>query len=434
MAFLSVLRNLGGKRFAGGQTAIGVVAPLATPLLARLRVLVAASLAALVVFAALAWDLGQRSGRTSASAAGATAAVWPAGVALPPNPDASFQRIAQGHVPMPEGTPAAHASSLVAMPSTSAASVLAFWFAGERESAPDVQIALSWFDRAQQRWQPARFVVNRGAVGAQLGFGVRRLGNPVAWRDSAGHVHLFVVATGLGGWAAGRVLHLKQKGPPAQDGRALSAMKFDAVRVLPLSWLWNTSFLARNAPLALADGGMLLPLYFELGIKTPVAARFGATGEFLGLQRISGRRHLLQPSLVMQDESRWLALMRDQGPEHRVAVAVTDDAGQHWHDQPSLALPNPDAAVAGLGLGPGLMVLAYNPAAQGRESLALSASANGRDWRTVAALAEGGRGSEFSYPALTWSDDSLWVSYTDGRRRIAWQRWTLTPAGSGAAR
>jgi predicted neuraminidase len=329
---------------------------------------------------------------------------------------------------MPANTPAAHASSLLAMPRDSAATLLAFWFAGARESAPDVQIAFSWFERASQQWQPARFVLSKEAAGAALGFGVRRLGNPVAWLDASQRVHLFVVATGLGGWAAGRVLHLVQKAPFRHTAKDFDAIEFEAKGVLPLSWLWNTSHLVRSAPLGLADGGMLLPLYFELGIKYPLAARFGPQGEFRGTQRISARNGLLQPSLVMQSDRQWLALLRDHSPQRKVAVAATDDAGQHWRDLPDLVLDNPDASVAGLGLYPGQMVLAYNPSSSGRESLALSASVDGTAWQALGLLAEGPVGREFSYPAMAVADGALWVSFTDQRQRIAWQRWAL-PAG-----
>ena len=67
------------------------------------------------------------------------------------------------------------------------------------------------------------------------------------------------------------------RGVRAQEGQALA---FEPVRVLPLSWWWNTSFLVRNAPLPLADGGMVLPAYFEIGVKYPVALRFDAAGNF----------------------------------------------------------------------------------------------------------------------------------------------------------
>ncbi|MDD2810506.1 sialidase family protein [Rhodoferax sp.] len=326
---------------------------------------------------------------------------------------------AQGHIPMPPQTPAAHASSLLAMPADAAQGVLAFWFAGTKESAPDIGIAVAGFDRASQQWQAARFVVERQALGQALGFGVRRIGNPVAWLDADHQVHLFVVATGPGGWAASRIVQLRQSSASA----ASAELAFEPVRALPLAWGWNISHLVRTAPLPLQDGGMVLPVHFELGLKIPLALRFGARGEFLGMVRISRRTHVLQPTLVMQSAQQWLAFMRDQRPEGRVTVAQTQDGGQHWQDLPDLALVNPDASVAGLGLAPGRMVLAHNTSAHARTLLDLSQSANGQQWLPLQALAHGSGTQEFSYPALAWADDSLWVSYTDQRQRVAWQRF-----------
>ena len=329
---------------------------------------------------------------------------------------------ASGHIPMPAGAVAAHASNLLAMPSSHAAVLSAFWFAGDRESAPNVQIAASQFDRATQQWLPARFVVNRHVMAEQLGFGVRRLGNPVAWLDASGRMHLFVVATGWGGWAAARILHLVQDS--AQN--TLTELSFKPVRVLPLSWLWNTSFLVRNAPLPLQDGGMLLPAHFEIGIKYPTALRFDKDGAFLGQVRISRQAHMLQPTFLAQSPSQWVALMRDTRPEGRISAAQTRDGGKHWVDLPDLALVNPDAAVAGMALAPGQMVLAHNSSPHSRDLLDLSASDDGLHWQPLRPLAHGVQGDEYSYPAMAWADGALWLSYTDHRRSIAWQR--LVPA------
>lgn len=333
-------------------------------------------------------------------------------------PNQPWVRQDQGHIPMPANTPAAHASSLLAMPTQSPNALLAFWFAGTKESAPDIAIAASGFDRATQQWQAARWVVDRAKLGKALGFGVRRLGNPVAWVDAQHRVHLFVVATGLGGWAASRVVHLRQ----SNAGQSFDQLTFAPVRVLPLSWWWNTSFLVRAAPMALQDGGMVLPVYFELGLKYPVALRFDSQGDWLGMVRMSNRTHVLQPTLLAQSATQWLALMRDQRPNGRVTVAQTNDGGQHWQDLSDLSLVNPDASVAGLGLAPGQLVLAQNSSAHSRELLDLSQSADGVVWQTVHALAHGD-GREFSYPAMAWADGALWVSYTDQRQRIAWQRF-----------
>jgi predicted neuraminidase len=328
---------------------------------------------------------------------------------------------AAGRIPMPEGTPAAHASTLLALPAGHPAALQAYWFAGSRESGPDVQIVMSEFDRALQQWSPAVAVVNRQQVGPQLGHALRRIGNPVAWRDAQGRTHLFVVATGLGGWAAGRILHLRQDA---------AQQPFVPLRTLPLSWLWNTSHLVRAMPLPLADGGMVLPAYFEIGVKYPVALRFDAAGEFRGMVRMSQRRDLLQPTLLARSETEWLALLRDNRTDRRLRAVQTSDGGAHWQDLPDPGPANPDASVAGLALRPGLMFLAHNPRAESRAQLALSLSRDGgQGWTVLETLAQAPAGQEMSYPSMAWADDSLWVSYTEQRQGIAWQRFIWVPVG-----
>lgn len=352
--------------------------------------------------------------------------MWPD---VTPLPDLStLQVVERGPIPMPEGMAAAHASTLLAMPAGHPAALSVFWFSGDRESGPNVQIAASQYLRATRQWTPARFVVNRFVAGEQLGFGLRRLGNPVAWMDGSGRINLFVVATGGGGWAASRVLHLRQSSP----GQALDELAFAPLRVLPLSWLWNTSFLVRNAPLALADGGMVLPVHFELGIKYPMALRFDREGAFQGMVRLSQRPYLLQPALVQESEHAWLALMRDERPQGKVGAARTLDGGRHWSDLPDLTLDNPDAAVAGLGMAPGRMLLAHNSSIASRGTLDLSRSGDGRSWQRIQTLEHGASDDEFSYPALLWLDGSLWVTYTVDRHRIAWMRLQSDKPTEGA--
>lgn len=319
---------------------------------------------------------------------------------------------------MPTDTPSAHASSLVTLPNPHPSALAAAWFAGERESAPDVRIALSSFDRGSQQWTPARYIVDRESLGAALGFGIRRLGNPVLWRDNNDRLHLFVVGTGPGGWAASRIIHLQQKG----ESSNLDHIEFQPRQVLPLSWFWNISHLVRNSPLSLVDGGMVLPVYFEVGAKYPAIARFSAEGDFTGIARISARRNLLQPALVPIDKQHWLAYMRMSGGTQRIAAAETRDGGRHWRDLPDLPLPNPNAAVAAVRVG-NVHALAFNPSINSRATLSLAFSKDGRDWSTVADVEQGAPGDEFSYPSLAWAEDALWVSYTNRREKISWKRY-----------
>ncbi len=325
---------------------------------------------------------------------------------------------------MPPGVLAAHASTLVALPQSNPASLMAFWFAGDRESAPNVQIAMSTLDRASGTWSDASLVVDRWDLAGQLGFGIRRLGNPVAWLDPQGQVHLYVVGTGLGGWAAGRVLHLRQR--PAQAGQAIH---FEPLDVLPLSWMWNISYLVRTAPLALADGGAVLPAYFELVRKSAVAVRLNSQGNFAGVRRIlANDQRNLQPALLALDESYWWALMRDAGPNGQIRVAKTHNGGRHWTDGGDLALDNPNSSVATLSIGD-QHLLVYNPLKAGRHVLDLAAMQDEQRWVTIAHLAQGSTAREFSYPAIAMADGHLWLSYTEDRKFIVWQRfaWVAGP-------
>ncbi len=335
----------------------------------------------------------------------------------------------QGLIDQPAKAPAAHASHLVALPDHPAYALAAFWFAGSKEARPDVRIAMSLWSRQQQTWTAPVWVVDRHSAAAVLGKGLLHLGNPVAWVDKQQRLHVFVVGTGLGGWAAARVLHLRQT---SASSSSAAAPAFDVVGQLPLGWLWNLSHLVRHAPLPLADGGMVLPLHFELGSHYPVFAWFSPDGEFQGLRRLTDVGQSLQPAPVAVDGKHWRAYLRTLAPRDKLQVVASTDAGQHWQLQPELNLSHRDSAVASLRLPSGEWMMARNPLERGRTQLVMHHSQNGLDWSPPITLAEGGNDSEYSYPSMVWSEDRLWVSYTHLRQGIAWQRWHALPHDKGS--
>jgi predicted neuraminidase len=116
--------------------------------------------------------------------------------------------------------------------------------------------------------------------------------------------------------------------------------------------------------------------------------------------------------------------MRMSGGTQRIAMAETKDAGANWLDRADLELPNPNASVAALNAN-GVHALTFNPSSTGRDRLVTATSADGERWRVSAELALGQIGDEYSYPAMLWHEDTLWVSFTDRRRHIAWQRFAI---------
>jgi predicted neuraminidase len=211
--------------------------------------------------------------------------------------------------------------------------------------------------------------------------------------------------------------------------------------LMPLVPSLNTSVLVRTSPLPLDDGGALLPVYFELGMKYSAVVRLGPGGEMQALQRITRRHDLLQPALLPLSAQHWLAFHRNQGPSNRLAVSATTDAGAHWQDEPNAPFSNADSSVAVLRTSNGTSVLLHNPAEHGRQALWWSQTTQPRDataWRTQPVV-EGAAGDEYSYPSLvavpaspsTGGGDDIWLSYTHRRQAIAVEHWQ---ANCGAAR
>lgn len=335
----------------------------------------------------------------------------PVPLKVAPAPSLPFTLVerASNTIPMPPGVPAAHASALAAMPN---GDLLACWWAGQRESAPDVRLYLArWRDG---RWGPARAIVDRDSLGRALHVGVRRIGNPVMWVAGDGRVHLYMVATGLGGWAAGRVAHLVSRD---------SGETFTAQRLLPLTPLFNTSVLVRTRPVGVSDGGWLLPAYFEFGTKFPMVVSFRENGDPRWVQRIGESRTTLQPALLPLSGTEVRAVMRDIGPERRVQQAVSHDAGLTWEDLPASPLANHDNSLAGLQLSRGGYVLLHNEAVPGggspRQWLRLSTSVDGKTWEPGPDVRRGVDNDEFSYPSIVQIGRQLHVTYTQQRRAIA---------------
>jgi predicted neuraminidase len=311
-------------------------------------------------------------------------------------------------IPMPPNVPSAHASAMAPLPD---GRMIAFWWAGSRESGPDVKVYASRW--AEGKWGQPWEVATRDSLGSALGFGVRRIGNPVAWTSADGKINLFVVATGLGGWAAARVVQLVSSD---------SGDSFTVKRLLPMSPLFNTSVLVRTAPVQLANGAWGLPLYFELGIKYPMMLSFDADGDPNWLSRIGTRMTALQPTIVPVSDSEVHAWMRDSSDEQRVQYAHSRDGGVSWSDMPSLDLPNHSTSLSALRLSNGSIVLLHNhvvPGGSSRNMLRLSIAKDARTWTQVMDVAHGKAGEEFSYPDLRQIGNQLHITYTSRREAIA---------------
>ncbi len=292
----------------------------------------------------------------------------------------------------------------------------AAWYAGSNEAAPDVTIQFATRPAGDDAsWTAPRVVVSPESASRDLGRFVKSLGNPVMFADSHDRLWLVYVSVPIGGWAASSL-----NATSSTDG----GRSWSPSRRLTLSPFFNISELARNRPVALEGGGFAIPIYQEL---------FGTVPEILWWSPGAGEQHprwmktrmasgpvFLQPAVVPLDPLRGVAFYRSRARTRRVGMAESTDAGATWSVPRELELPNPGAAIAGLALSRGRILIAFNDSVVGRDNLRLAVSDDrGVSWTRVATIEEAPDGS-FSYPDLVRArDGSIHLVYTWRRKRIA---------------
>ena len=267
-----------------------------------------------------------------------------------------------------------HAASLVELKD---GSIRAFWFAGSREGAKDVEIRSAVFDPAQELWSAEQTVASREGTERSLQRYISKLGNPVAGRAADGTLRLYYVTVSMGGWAGSSITTMTSVDEGATWGPA---------RRLVSSPFLNISTLVKGGPFLYSDGTMGLPAYHEFIGKFGELLRFDKAGNLIDKQRMSaGKDHGLQPVLLVKSANEALVLMRHAGDEHRKVVSVsTSDAGKHWTAPVRSALSNPDAALSAAVLPDGRLLAVLNHMEQGRDALVLAVSSDGGStWRKV---------------------------------------------------
>ena len=340
------------------------------------------------------------------------AALWrapspaaPAFAALPPATRSTLPALFSAEQ-LPRAAESAHAATLAQLPD---GRIAAAWFAGTQEGADDVAIYFSTLGK--DGWSKAQAIANRESTAGGTFAYVRKVGNPVLYAEGS-WLHLWYVSVAVGGWAGSSINH-----SVSTDG---GATWFKPTK-LPTSPFANISTLVRTPPIALADGGLALPIYHEFIAKHGEWLRLSATGQVIDKVRMAHPVRTLQPAVVAFDEQRAIAVLRDAGPgPGKVQVANTSNGGLNWTAGAALALPNPNSSVALLRLKSGRLLLAGN-SQNGREAMLLWISADeGKTWqasRTVESAPDGG--AEFSYPALLLGrDGQIHLAYTWRRQGI----------------
>ncbi|NIJ53434.1 sialidase family protein [Dyadobacter arcticus] len=132
----------------------------------------------------------------------------------------------------------------------------------------------------------------------------------------------------------------------------------------------------------------------------------------------------IQPTLWESAPGNIHMLVRTTGGV--IGRSDSKDFGKTWSTIKKTSLPNPNSGIDLTKLSDGTLVLAYNPDDEdwgSRSPLSLILSYdNGQNWMDKTDIATGKKDDEYSYPAIVSWDDSVAVTYTYNRQKIAF--WT----------
>jgi predicted neuraminidase len=303
--------------------------------------------------------------------------------------------------------PQCHASTIV---EASPGRLVAAWFGGTRESAPDVGI---WVTRQEGgRWLDAVEVAN----GRQPDGTRHPTWNPVLFAPPDGPLILFykVGPSPSAWWGMVKT--------SADGGRTWG----EATR-LPSPLLGPI----KNKPVILEDGTWLSASSTE---GTPSGWRAhversrdkGRTWQFVGpIDKGPAGLEAIQGSVLFHRDGRLQMLLRTRNGV--LATTWSSDKGVTWSALASGGLPNPNSGTDAVTLKDGRHLLVYNNSAPPPETpskgvrypLNVAISPDGVRWTMVVTLEDQPTANGYAYPAVIQASDGLvHITYTWNRERI----------------
>jgi predicted neuraminidase len=269
--------------------------------------------------------------------------------------------------------------------------LLVLWYGGSYESADDQTLFLSRRKKGERTWSRPEVLIRNSA---------QPPGNAVIFR--VGDDRLFIV------WARMEASRPLRRGGGWGQTRLLYRTSNDH----GITWSKDELFLdgvlegLRNPPLALTNGGVLLPL----GHSFAQTLDSGNTWQRLGNVTGGG-----QPTLIERSDGTFLTFLRKRP---HIMQTESRDRGRSWSPPVAIELKNPDAGICMTRLRGGNIILVYNDSDKARTPLSITRSLDeGKTWESPLAL-ESNPG-EYSYPCVIQTrDGKLHITYTFRRYSI----------------
>jgi predicted neuraminidase len=342
-----------------------------------------------------------------------------------------FQPVSSGKA-LPGTQRDSHASTVVELKDHD---VLAAWFSGTKEGAPDVAIYGSrmhggvWsapveLARADKVacWNPALFHTNDGRLWLYYKFGTR----PSAWEgarkwsDDEGKT-----------WSAeerlpsGILGPIKDKPLVLADGTVVSGSSVENGK-------WNV-WIERSA-----DGGKTFTKFGPITVPEDAdVPDAGAQEASAQVQAATGNNDegvhtklyppskttigIIQPAVVWLGGHHLRFYARGHTKAARIAVADSMDDGKTWTQARFIDLPNPNSGIDAVRMKDGRIVLVFNNSYNTRTPLNLAVSEDGEHFKVFKTLED--RPGQYSYPAIVQAaNGDLLITYSWRRETIKFVR------------
>jgi alpha-L-rhamnosidase len=309
-------------------------------------------------------------------------------LAAEPSPAILAGEFINEHAPYPQ----CHASTIAEV---APGKLVAAWFGGTRERAPDVGI---WVARQENgRWLDAVEVANGAGVPTW---------NPVLFQPQDSPLVLFYkVGPSPSQWWGMMMTSTDQGKTWSQPVR------------LPDGVLGPI----KNKPVTLADGSWLCPSSTEgdggWRVHFELTRDAGKTWQIIGpVERTT--LEAIQPSVLFHSDGRLRALCRTRNGV--IAATWSRDAGKTWSALEATRLPNPNSGLDAVTLADGRQLLVYNhSSAKARYPLDVALSSDGTNWEHALTLEDEPCPAGYAYPAVIQTTDGLvHITYTWNRQSI----------------
>ncbi len=287
--------------------------------------------------------------------------------------------------------PTAHCATLAELPD---GRLLAAWFGGAFETAPDQVILAAELGPGAARWSAPR------PIAAMEG---RALGQPVFLPRPSGELWLFFDAIMGRDWTS---------------AQPFLQRSYDGGRTWgPAQQLWDYPGLMFRSRPCLLPGRIIIPAYDENTWRSRMMISDDDGRTWRLSAPLAGKQGNIHPCLAALDGGRLLAYLRTGGRGGVIWRSESADGGESWSAPAPTALPNPNSGIDLLRLASGSLLLAYNPSASKRTPLCVALAARGEEFTAQRTLEDGE--FEFSYPTLLQSAaGAIQLVYTARRQHI----------------